>query len=184
MRKFTFDREKFKRLVHYIIWKCPDPAKLGSTKLHKILWKSDTGRYLQTGAPLTGARYVKRQYGPCAPALDEAIAALVSEGAIRTWRDRKFAGDKAKDVFVAERPAPTDFLSAEERITVDHWISTICLKHTAKSISDESHGLAWEIAKMGEDLPMQAILAETRGREPNEEELAWARERAKARGLI
>lgn len=184
MRKFTFDREKFKRLVHYIIWKCPVPAKLGSVKLHKILWKIDTSTYLQTGKPLTGARYVKRQWGPCAAALMRVTGELWNDRAITMWRDRKFAGDYQKDVYQANRPADPDFLSPEEKSTADHWIKTICLEHTAKSASEESHGLAWEVAKMGEDLPMQAILAEKRGREPNDEELAWAKERAKARGLI
>ncbi len=184
MRKFRFDREKFKKLVHYIIWKCPDPAKLGSVKLHKILWRSDTRRYLVSGQPITGAKYVKRQFGPCAVALKAVVSELASERAIKTWRDTKFAGPYEKDVYEALRDAPVDFLTPEEKGTVDHWTKLICMETTAKNISDETHGHAWEIAALGEELPMQSVLAEERGREPNEEELAWATKRAKERGLI
>jgi hypothetical protein len=183
MRTFSFDRTKFKNLVHYIIWKCPDPAKLGSVKLHKILWKSDTSQFIRVGTPITGVKYRKRPWGPTADALLQIRDELAGEGKIRWWRDTKFAGAYEKDVYESLAPPPKDFLSSEELAIVDNWISEICLKHTAKSISDDTHGLAWEVAAMGEEMPMQAILAEKRGREPNEEELAWAKEQARKRGF-
>ncbi len=182
MRTFTFDRTKFKNLVHYIIWKCPDPAKLGSVKLHKILWKSDTSQFIRAGRPITGTIYRKRPWGPTADALLDARDDLAGEGKIRWWRDKKFSGDYEKDVYEAVSKPP-DFLTAEEKAIVDNWIMEICLKHTARSISDDTHGLAWEIAKMGEEMPMQAILAEERGREPNQAEWTWALEQARKRGL-
>jgi len=183
MRTFEFNREKFDRLVHYIIWKCPDKAKLGSVKLHKILWKSDTSFFLRHGHPITGTRYVKGPNGPMTPALNVARDDLAKAGAIRFWRDRQFAGKYAKDVYEVLRPASESFLSTDEKQTVDFWINEICLKHTAESISDETHGVAWEIARMGEEMPVQVALVE-RGREPNKDEMEWARKKAKERGLI
>lgn len=183
LKRFAFDREKFKNLVHYIIWSCPDKAKLGSVKIHKILWKSDTGSFLQRGEPITGAKYVKRQNGPTADALLPIRKELADDGAIKFWRDRKFAGDYAKDVYEALKPPPAKFLTAKERRVVDYWIKHICMEHTAASISEESHGYAWEIAAMGEELPMYAVLAE-RGREPEGDELAWAQDEARKRGYM
>jgi hypothetical protein len=74
------------------------------------------------------------------------------------------------------------FSSGELEI-VDYWINHIDKEHTAASISDRSHDYAWDIAKMGEELPLFAILA-NRIREPNEQELERLRQRAKALGLI
>ena len=54
------------------------------------------------------------------------------------------------------------------------WLKHVCEEHTAASISEETHGYVWEIAKRGETSPMYAVFA-TRLREPNAEELAWAR---------
>ena len=65
------DREKFRSLVHYVCWRCADdPAKLGRVKLNKILWLTDFTSYYETGKPMTGARYVKRQFGPVPSAIE------------------------------------------------------------------------------------------------------------------
>ena len=70
----------------------------------------------------------------------------------------------------------------DELRSVDFWIELIDQKHTAGSISEESHDYAWEIARMGEEIPYHAILA-NRLREPDEEELERAKKRAATLGL-
>jgi hypothetical protein len=183
VRHWTFDQAKFDNLVHYIIWKCPDRNKLGSVKLHKILWKADTGHYVQYGEPISGARYVKRPFGPATDELLSARERLKSKGKIDFWRDHKFAGEYTKDAYEALQPPLASFLTENERKIVDFWINDICFKHTAASISEETHGYAWDIAEMGEELPMEAALVE-RGREPDDEEFERIKKRAKERGLI
>ena len=181
--KKPFDRKKFKALVHYVIWKCPDPAKLGAVKLHKILWKSDAAHYLLHGESITGARYVKREWGPTAQALLPVRDELAKEGKIRYWRDRKFAGDWPKDVYEAKALPPKDVLSREQQSIVDYWVQHICMEHTAASISEETHGYAWEIAEMGEDLPIYAALVD-RIEEPTEKEIERLKKRAEELGLL
>ena len=44
----TFKREKFKRLVHYIIWKAGKRDWFGAVKLNKVLWFSDTEAFAHT----------------------------------------------------------------------------------------------------------------------------------------
>ena len=183
MKKWKFDSQKFSNLVHYIIWKCPEQAKLGSVKLHKILWKSDTSFYLQHRRPITGVRYTRREWGPTADALLSTRELLQRAGKIRFWRDKGFAFGHPKDVYEAKKAPPVGFLSRDEQQTVDFWINEICLKHTAESISDETHGYAWEIIPQGAEMPVEAILME-RGREPEGEELEWAMNEARKRGLI
>ena len=183
MKIRKFDRHKFDDLVHYIIWKCPDAAKLGSVKLHKILWKSDTGAFVQLGHPITGARYVKRSWGPTADALLGARDRLAAAGKIKFWRDDGFVPGYSKDVYQSLKGPPEGFLMPGEREIVDYWINEICLKHTAASISKETHGYDWEIAAIGEELPMESVLAE-RGRDPEGKELEWAKEQARKRGLV
>jgi hypothetical protein len=68
-RTMVFDRDKFKRLVHYIIWKAGKRDWFGATKLNKVLWFSDTRAYALTGAPITGATYVREQWGPVPKAI-------------------------------------------------------------------------------------------------------------------
>jgi len=183
MRQWKFDESKFDDLVHYIIWTCPDLDKLGSVKLQKILWKVDTKHYIQKGSPITGARYQKRPYGPATNELWHSRDRLKTAGKIDFWRDLKFAGDYPKDAYKALQPKPSNFLTHDQQQIVDHWIRTICLEYTANQISEETHGYSWDIAEMGEELPMEAALVE-RGREPDNQELEEMKKRARELGLI
>jgi hypothetical protein len=73
--------------------------------------------------------------------------------------------------------------SADELALIDWWIKTIAEKHTATSISELSHDYGWEVAAMGEALPVHAYLAR-RIRDPKTaEELEWARSEAQRLGL-
>jgi hypothetical protein len=70
-----------------------------------------------------------------------------------------------------------------EMQAVDFWIDHIDKQHTATSISDLTHeDYAWQIAKMGEEIPLYAQRL-SRIEEPTDEELERLRERAKELGL-
>jgi len=73
------DRQKFKALFLYICSKA-DASTLGSIKLNKILWLTDFKSYYQTGEPLTGAKYVKRQYGAVPASVVSVRRELENEG--------------------------------------------------------------------------------------------------------
>jgi hypothetical protein len=174
-----FDREKFKALVHYVCWSCKDdPSKLGSTKLNKILWLSDVLKYYRSGSPLTGARYVKRQFGPVPRAIVPVLGELEKEGSVFS-RQVLFHG-KPKAEFIVVRP-PAINLSDEERTLVDRTISYVCDEHTAKSISELSHDAVWRSAEDGEDIPYFTIFA-TKG-ELDEDEREWARQEIEGMGI-
>src|SRR5260370_28750131 len=72
--------KKFKSLVHYICWTCADPTKLGAVKLNKVLWRADFRAYLELGQPVTGATYVKRQFGPVPSDILPTLRELEAEG--------------------------------------------------------------------------------------------------------
>jgi hypothetical protein len=76
------DEAKFDALVHYVCAQCEDPATLGVTKLNKVLWYCDTGAFLFFGRPMTGAAYVKRQFGPVPKNILGARQRLIAKGAL------------------------------------------------------------------------------------------------------
>ena len=47
-RRAVFDRDKFKRLVHYVIRQAGARDWFGAVKLNKVLWFSVTQRSCQT----------------------------------------------------------------------------------------------------------------------------------------
>jgi len=175
-----FDREKFKKLVHYIIWRTSGKDGFGATKLYKVMWFAEAKSFVLRKQPVTGAVYIREKHGPVPKYGMQARGELEREGKIsQRLIDR---GRYKEWVFGSKEPADASFLTAAERQDVDYWIRHIDEDHTAASISDESHDYAWEIARMGEELPLSAILA-NRLRQPTDQEMEGARERAKRRGL-
>lgn len=166
-----FNREKFKALVHYICRECRDPSKLGKTKLHKILWFSDGQNYMRRAEPITGERYIKMLYGPCADHLDSVLKELVKDDKlfIRTVDFRGYE----KFEFFGKGDPDKDLFSDKELLLIDGVIKNITEDHTATSISDRSHNAIWEMAVMGEELPYEAILG--RPAKITDDDLAWAK---------
>lgn len=175
-----FDRDKFKSLLHYVVWKAGDSDGFGATKLYKVLWFSDARAFMLSKEPITGEIYIREKYGPLPRHADAMIQELANDGAIKVWNDRYYNKPirRYKSLRTPDRLALTD----QQREIVDYWIKHIAVEHTAKSISEESHDTAWELAKLGEEIPYYALFA-NRIRDPNDQELEWARKRAKELGL-
>lgn len=171
------DLEKLKRLIHYVAWKAGKRDWFGATKLYKVLWFSDARRFVLAKKPITGAIYIREKYGPVPKHALIARRELEAEKSIRVTKERELTR------FVALKVPDVSMFTEDELRTVDYWIDHIDKDHTAQSISEQSHDYAWEIAKMKEELPLYAILA-NRIREPTDEELGKLRERAKELGLI
>jgi|SRR5690349_8161510 len=168
----AFDHDKFKSLVHYVCWRCSeDPSRLGAVKLNKILWAADFAYYYEHGKPITGAGYIKRQFGPVPRAILSVLKELQSEGSLNI-REVPFHGYKKKE-FIADQPQATD-LDDDERQIVDAAISLICDEHTAKSISQRSHDHVWRVADDGEEIPYFTTFSIPG--EISEDELEWAKQ--------
>jgi hypothetical protein len=176
----TFNPEKFKALVLYIIWKTGHRQGFGSTKLNKALWFSEARTFEAFGKPITGETFVRDKYGPRSKHLTAVCDELERSGLIEKFVERIYDFEAVR--YRAFEPPQTADFSSEELGFVDWWIGFID-KHTATSISDISHDYGWEIAAMGEELPLYAFLA-TRVRDlRGEQEITWAQEQAKRLGL-
>lgn len=165
------DRNKFKALVHYICEKAEDPSCLGAVKLNKVLWYSDSIYFKLHGTSVTGETYVKRQHGPVPRHILPAINDLVAEGKIARGRVDHFGHVKTE--FIAIAPASVSLFSADEIQLIDSAFEHVCLNNTARSISEETHGVIWQIAEMGEEIPLSTVLASEEG-EVDEDDIAWA----------
>lgn len=176
----AFNREKFKTLAHYICWRFKnDPSRLGAVKLNKSLWVADFTAYYTSGVPITGARYVKRKYGPVPSAIVPVMAELQSEGAVHIKRDTFYHGFFKTEYEVLAEPDMSVFGETELAIANDA-IEFVCEQHTATSISKASHDHIWKMAEIGEELPYYTVFA-TPG-EITEDEREWARTELEAMG--
>ena len=165
-----YNGKKFKTLVHYVCSKCPDPRMLGATKLNKILWYSELHAFLKLEKPISGARFVKRQFGPVPVAIVPVLKELQQEGAL-VVRDVEYFGKPKKEFISLRDPELSDF-NADEISIVDEVTEIICEQHTAASISKQTHDDIWIMAEIGEDIPLETVFA-VKG-EVTEKDIAWA----------
>lgn len=170
--KSTLDMRKLSALVHYICSKCPDKNLLGATKLNKILWYSDAIALQMWGAPITGEVYVKRQFGPVPKHILGVIEQLEREGAIAVTNTPYH--NYAKREYVSLKVPKISIFTPQEISLVDDVINEICYNHTATSISLASHDRIWELAEIGEDLPLETVFASELD-EVTEEDVKWAK---------
>ena len=178
MSREQFHREKMKRLVHYICWKCENPSILGSTKLNKVLWFSDVLAYLNWGRSITGETYIKRQFGPVPKHILPILDELRDEQAI-VIRDSAYYGNPKRDFIALSKPDLGEF-SPDEISLIDSTIERVCRRHTAKSISEITHDDIWKMAALGEEIPVSAMFS-CRVGEVTPEDLSWAQQELKDR---
>jgi hypothetical protein len=173
----SFKKSKFKKLVQFIVSRCADdPSRLGFTKLNKILWYSETEHYLRTGEPLTGANYVKRQHGPVPACIEFMVEELKQEEKLFV-RDVPFFGYSKTEFIPLQEPENIDkFFTASDIAEITRIIDFVCDENTGKSISKLSHNESWEIAEIGDRLPLYTILAKG---EITEDHMKWADEKIK-----
>ena len=175
-----YDKEKFKNLVLYVIWRTGNVQNFGATKLNKVLWFSDARAYEAFGHSVTGETYIRRKFGPVPKHIDDILNELVLEGRTQAWTEPFFEYEVKR--YAAHAPPDTSMFSAEQLGFVDWWIKHISENHTATSISEKSHDYGWQIAKDGKELPFKMVLAK-RIREPvTGDELEWARKAAQEIG--
>ncbi|HSH86813.1 MAG TPA: Panacea domain-containing protein [Methylophilus sp.] len=165
---------KFKTLVHYICEKAEDPSLLGAVKLNKVLWYADAFNYMTTGAPITCATYVKRQHGPVPNAVVTAVDQLVTERKIARGHVNHF--NYGKHEYISIEPVDKSAFNGNEISLVDEAFEYVCVKHTAKSISEETHGTIWKLAEIGECIPLETVFANQLG-EIDENDIFWAQEK-------
>jgi hypothetical protein len=169
----VFDQEKFDTLILYVASQCPDPTRLGAVRLRKILYFADVLHYAKTGHPLTGATYIKWEYGPVPRELVDAERRLETRRALVIRRSAHPLGHPMTHYYVLSDPDLSRF-APEEISLVDELIRAICDDHTAASISAASHHHAWQVAEIGEELPYETIFV-SRFAEITPEAVEWAK---------
>jgi hypothetical protein len=155
--RMQFDRLKFKQVVLYVISLCL-PERLGAVKLNKILYFCDMLLYAWAGHPLTGATYKKRPHGPTTDDLLPALRDLQKEGLIHIGKADYFG--YIKTVFrLRGELSSLPSLNDQEKQLISDVTEFVANQNTAKTISELSHNLAWEMAEFGAELPYYSAFA-------------------------
>lgn len=151
-----FDKEKFKSLVHYIIFKYNKLKDINRTILFKLLYFSEFNFYELNERLITGESYLKWTYGPVPKDFLEIKNELVSEKKIQE-KEYSLGDDFKKYTYVSLVEAETESFSDDELKCIDETLKK--LSHMgARQISVYSHGdMPWQAAEINEEIEPEFV---------------------------
>lgn len=176
-----FDRGCFRQAILYVSSLPKNRRDISETKLHKILFYADREAYFELGAPITGASYIRHQYGPFSEALPDTLDNLEEEGAIAV-REYSVGGveigpgvQRCPEVFT--RP-DTDVFSDEERRILTRVAREIFSQNT-DTVSKQSHDVVWESVDPYEEIPYYLSYLQVTEKDDRDVVMEWARKKAR-----
>jgi hypothetical protein len=118
-----FDMEKFKMVVHYIIYKCGFKNTVGRTVIHKLLYFSDFNYYELHKESITNEEYKELERGPVPIHFELAIKELVDEKKVGLGQ-RKLPCGKIMNRYFSLKGPEMDF-KKEELIVINKVIKKL-----------------------------------------------------------
>ena len=163
MYESDFDETRFRDLMLYLAYRCQDAVYFGSTKLCKLLYYSDFTAFGRTGAPITGAGYIRQPHGPMPREFYRQRDGLIESGLAQIEMRVVFHHDQERLVPLVDESYFDDRFSDPELGAIE-WTLGKMAGMTASEASDYSHGeVGWIIAGDGDTVPYEAayIVSET-----------------------
>ncbi|MCR2060668.1 Panacea domain-containing protein [Campylobacter helveticus] len=174
---------KVEKIINYIIYSFRDePLKLGKLKLAKILWYADRAFMYKYYQSLTNLEYIKMQYGPLPKKYDNILKKLNKEKIIHSYESNSYGESDKKQICYHSliEPDMNDFEAKEIQI-IDEVIARLKNKK-ATTLSKETHDELWKNTNIGESMPIESVFLNDI-EPPNEEDIQWAKEILKSKGL-
>jgi putative transcriptional regulator len=152
-----FDRprnnEKFKQMYFYILRYYNEG--ITKTKLAKLLYLADFGYFYDTLSPMSGVRYVRRDYGPVADIFFELTDDLYDKGKINIE-----PLDYALMIKSTSREQEYDLLSNDEKCLLDRICTFWKDKRTREIVNFTHEQKPWKVCRDGEYIPYSLIIQE------------------------
>jgi hypothetical protein len=149
-----FNSGKFNELVLLLADRSKDDPRMSRVKLNKLLYRCDFESFRIFGRSMTGAIYVRGEFGPMAAELPRTEENLGRRGLL-IWRR-----EGEQKIPTATEAADESLFSGEELEIVARTLSEL-QEHGGKGASDWSHenSAGWNLATdEGEPIPYETAL--------------------------
>lgn len=179
-----FNSGKFRELVLLLVARSSGDQRMSRVKLNKLLYLCDFEAYRLLGRSMTGAIYLRGEFGPMAAELPIAEDDLGRAGYL-TWRQVE-AGPYTQQIPVATE-TPDESLFSTEELTIAASVLSTLADHGGKAASDWSHenSVGWRVVKEnGNEIPYETAFIEVEPIPENDVQRAYAfvREQGWVRG--
>ncbi len=157
----TDSRYKLKQLILHVASRMKDAEHFGTTKLNKILYRSEHAAFRELGQKLTTFQYQKNSRGPTLRAFVPMTSEMRDEGLI-SFEDRAVGHLTERRLMPLKSPDLSVFSPEELRI-VDQEVER-AWHLTGGQVSDEEHETAaWYATRMGETIKPELAFVEDPG---------------------
>lgn len=154
-KNISFNKEKFKQVLHLIVYKAGAVDNVGKTVIYKMMYFSDFDFYELHNAPITGESYVKLKHSPATIHFDSVVKELKKEGKVEE-KNSKYRGFPQKKVIALCEPK-LDKLNGEEIKVIQKVIDRLS-SMSATQVSEYSHeDLPWKATEDGEEIDYQLV---------------------------
>jgi transcriptional regulator with XRE-family HTH domain len=147
------DNEKFKQMYFYILRRFHEGVT--KTKLAKLLYLADFSHFYDNLSPMSGVRYVRRDYGPVADIFFELTEDLYDKGKINIE-----PLDYALMIKLTSKDQEANLLSDEEKSLIDKICSFWKDKRTSEIVNFTHEQKPWKMCRDGEYIPYSLIIQE------------------------
>ncbi len=157
----TFDENKLREVLIYILNKVGGKPNVGETVLYKLLYFIDFDYYEKNGKSITGLSYVRNHYGPTPKKtlFDATITGMENEDEIEIVKTKFFKNNQRK--YLATKKPLLNKLSADELNHINKELARLSDK-TATELSDLSHkDIPWIVAKPNKPIEYRHVYYRT-----------------------
>ena len=147
------NNEKFKQMYFYILRHFGEGVT--KTKLAKLLYLTDFSHFYDNLSPMSGVRYVRRDYGPVADIFFELTEDLYDKGKINIE-----PLDYALMIKLTSKDQEYSLLSDEEKDLMDKICSFWKDKRTNEIVNFTHEQKPWKMCRDGEYIPYSLIIQE------------------------
>ena len=151
-----FDEVRFRDLMLYLAYRCQEADYFGSTKLCKLLYYSDFTAFARTGAPITGADYIRQPHGPMPREFYRQRNGLIEAGLARMEMRVVFDHDEERLVPLVDAEYFDDKFSGHEQDAVDQTLETLAGMTASEAAEYSQAEVGFLIAADGETIPYEA----------------------------
>lgn len=146
--------EKFKEMIHYIIYNC-ESQQILETVLYKLLYFSDFNFHEIYEKPISNETYIRKENGPVPADFKTAKEQLINENKIN--EEKEIAINYPKYKYNSNKQPELKLLNQEETAVIDDVLDKLSSFNAIK-ISDYSHGdMPWRVAKDGEIMDYEYV---------------------------
>lgn len=158
---YTFEPDKLRNAILYILEKCGGKPNLGETVLYKLLYFIDFDAFEILGKPLSGINYKNMQFGPVP---DQAlyldlVSEMIKQGQLKIFQQDYFGLSQKR--YIALKEHDENIFNVKELRVIDSVINRLS-DMTARQIEDYVHeDIPWKVTKEKEIIPYQLVVDRT-----------------------